>query len=373
MSWIKIIFYNGVAFLALVGLLLLSPPIIVGAYNVYRAGFFAERDFRAGLPNYEDIDWIQTHLEELSERSSTYYDYITWRHDDYAGTTINIVDGLRKTLEPQSMDDEQKEVWFFGGSTTWGDGVNDANTYPSIFAKKANARVKNFGTGAYIARQSSILLANQYIKKNQIDSAPLPRKIIVFYDGVNDVLFRCRRGRNDLATSRENEIQTTLGESLRGKWRFGRTFSQLKDVLVYGFSTRIDYKNLYDCDTNPEKSRMVAVSLVSIWEQAQQLAVEHGDSFLAILQPVSFVGSPNLEHLTYFPNALSPAILGPQYHAVYTLVKKEAEKRGIHFLDLTDAYNSRELLYIDYCHVTPRGHEILVPKIIAGLKAKGFL
>ena len=185
----------------------------------------------------------------------------------------------------------------------------------------------------------------------------------------------CRRDVHDMQSSRQSQIQVMLNKFHEDQWSIRLTFSQLWEFLREGFSTRVDHEDFYNCDANPEKTKMVATFLVSTWEQSQWLAERHGDNFLAILQPVAFVGSPNLEHLNpdNVPNIVSHAVLGSQYHAVYPLVKKEAEGRGINFLDLTDAYNTREFLYSDFCHVGSRGHEILVPKIIEGLKSKAFL
>lgn len=367
MSWIKVIYYNFVTLFTLLGVLLLSPPIVYGTYLFFKADSEVREELRGQLPNYEGIEWADTHFKEFSELTTTYFDYITWRRDDYSGKTINIVDGLRATIKPQSVNDELGEVWFFGGSSTWGSGANDAQTFPSIFARETNARVINFGESGYIARQSYALLANQYIT----GSASLNQRTVVFYDGVNDVSTPCRIERRGLGTALQNEIQIKLKRVGQDKWTFLRTFAQLRDLLaaisekVSGRSTD-SVGRFYDCDTNPKKAEMVAASLVSIWEQAQKLTSANGDRFLAILQPVAFVGSPNVEHID-LDDEISVA-LSRQYSAVYPLIKAESEMRDINFLDLTDAYDSREFLYIDFCHVSPQGHEILVPRIIEGLR-----
>ena len=187
MSWIKILFYNCVVLLALVGMLVLAPPIVVGLNKVFIRNVWSVRgeDLRAQLPIYEGVDWAETYFKEIQSISAKYYDFIVWKSDDYSSETINIVDGLRKTVEPQLLNGEQKEVWFFGGSTMWGVGVNDTNTIPSLFSRDAGVKAKNFGGRGYVSRQSYALLANQYLK-----SRPIPpllfRKTVVFYDGAND-------------------------------------------------------------------------------------------------------------------------------------------------------------------------------------------
>ena len=138
MSWIKIIFINIIITFSLLGMLLLTPPI---AYILYSISFSSQtenssQDIRATLDLYHGIEWAPTHFNEFSMLNTTYFDYITWRRNDFKGETINIVDGLRATYEPTNLNSNTDEYLFFGGSTTWGTGVNDENTYPSIFAKR---------------------------------------------------------------------------------------------------------------------------------------------------------------------------------------------------------------------------------------------
>ena len=122
----------------------------------------------------------------------------------------------------------------------------------------------------------------------------------------------------------------------------------------------------YNCAINLKKAETVAASLVSKWEQAQKLSSANGDNFLAILQPVAFVGLPNIEHIDL--DDANTVAISRQISAVYPLIKAEAERRDINFLDLTNAYDSRDFLYIDFCHVSPQAHEILVPRILDGLR-----
>jgi hypothetical protein len=322
-------------------------------------------DFLAELPNYDGIDWVKTHFKEFGELHTTYYDYVTWRNDDYSGETINIVDGLRVSSEPSHLEKIKGEFWFFGGSATWGTGVKDEGTYPSIFARIANARVRNFGEGGYIARQAFAQLANEYI----LNSSRSMSRTIVFYNGANDVGHRCRSMVTGLASSREKIIQTQVGQSRGSIWGFDRTFSQLQDFLVK-ILKKLDSESFYNCDTNLEKAEMIAKSLISTWQQAQNLAEANGDKFLAILQPVAFIGNPNIKHIDL--NDSNTIALSRQFDVLYPIMKKEARQREINFIDLTNAYDSEEYFYTDYFHVSQNAHEILVPKIIDGMKINGL-
>jgi hypothetical protein len=80
-------------------------------------------------------------------------------------------------------------VWFFGGSTTFGDGQRDLFTIPSEVAKMAAAdgvqiRAVNYGSQGYAAWQE-VDLFKRLLKGHQ---AP---DFAVFYHGVNDLSLTC--------------------------------------------------------------------------------------------------------------------------------------------------------------------------------------
>ena len=130
MNWIKILTINVAVFLALIGLLILLPPF---AFTITQL-LSSKKENRLDLAVYEPFDWEAKHFKEYYSLSTSYNDYNVWRRDDFSGETINIIDGLRKTSKPKKRNSDE-EYWFFGGSTTWGVGVNDKNTYPSLVAK----------------------------------------------------------------------------------------------------------------------------------------------------------------------------------------------------------------------------------------------
>lgn len=87
---------------------------------------------------------------------------------------------------PWPIDKKNFNIFFFGGSTTYGAGVPDVETIPAQFQKlmqsKAGDRkikVYNFGTGAYISTQE-MLRFQDLIWSEHIPDA------VVFIDGLND-------------------------------------------------------------------------------------------------------------------------------------------------------------------------------------------
>ena len=82
-------------------------------------------------------------------------------------------DGVQVTY-----NDLNNSVWFFGGSTTFGYGVEDNNTIPSKFERKSNEKVINFGAGFYYSFQENHLF-KKFLKSHK-------PKYAIFLDGHNE-------------------------------------------------------------------------------------------------------------------------------------------------------------------------------------------
>ena len=96
MSWIKVILINFILIFALIGMLLLTPSILYSTYQLIK-GDKTKTSLDERLDLYKNFRWSDKHFVEVAELSTTYYDFITWRRNDYAGETININNGLRVT------------------------------------------------------------------------------------------------------------------------------------------------------------------------------------------------------------------------------------------------------------------------------------
>lgn len=371
MSWIKLIFINIFITFSLLGMLLLLPPIASFIYSLAldSKSETSSQDARASLDLYNGIEWAHTHFKEHSTFVTTYYDYISWRRDDFEGETINIVDGLRVTKEPDNISGNAEHYLFFGGSTTWGMGVNDENTYPSIFAERLNTYVTNFGETGYVARQSLALLTNFLVNNSMLD---LSGQHIVFYDGVNDVAHRCRSEINGLGTGREQQIRSILSKNLFQKYSFEKSFEQLTQFMqaitrrlgIVNASNLVN--NTYACSLDPIRAEEVAKTLVETWQVTSDIVKERGGRFTAILQPVAFIGSPNignLDLLTGNNNIKNDILLGMQYETVYPLIRHFAASANIDFIDMSSVYDNCDNCYIDFCHVGPQAHQLLVDSL----------
>ena len=84
-----------------------------------------------------------------------------------------------------------------------------------------------------------------------------------------------------------------------------------------------------------------------------------------MLQPVAFVGSPNI---SYLPEVEKDARLRRQYDLVYPKIEAELAKAGVACVNLTGIFNGKEMFYVDFCHVVPKGNEMIAAALAKNLR-----
>ncbi|MGB3509229.1 MAG: hypothetical protein WBA93_08305 [Microcoleaceae cyanobacterium] len=125
----------------------------------------------------------------------------------------------------------------------------------------------------------------------------------------------------------------------------------------------------YLCDNSPERAEKVAETLVKNWEIAHTIAEANGIKFVAIWQPVAFIGNPRLDHLDSLWNPKWEEELRLQHKSVYPFLKQIIQARGHKWiLDYTEIYSGNEYIYWDYCHVSQNGHLLVAKQLYADLK-----
>ena len=112
----------------------------------------------------------------------------------------------------------------------------------------------------------------------------------------------------------------------------------------------------YDCDTNPQKAEAVADALLQDWMLAKRLVEAQGGKFIGLLQPVAALSKTRLDHLR-----LSDGV-SAQFRAVYQKVQQKIAGQSA-FHDLVALLDRDEYIYIDWCHLPPRGNRYVAEKI----------
>lgn len=314
------------------------------------------------FPNYAaDPEAAKVHFTEYDNLTKGYYEaFYEWRRPAIQKQTINIDEnGVRRTYQPEGATPD-KTIAFFGGSTTWGTGADDFSTIPSYVAKMMpEFRAINFGETGYVAHQSLNLFLRRFYEGFRPD-------VVVFYDGVNDVWNKCRREMTPYSHSREYEMQLILKEgSPDNPKSLMFTIQPLRNLAekvarILKARNR-DVPSYYDCDENPEKAEQVARMLLWDWKVMKMLVNSYGGDFISILQPHAYVSKTKLDHLE-----LSKP-LGKQYAAVYPKIVELLDTEFVDlkpdFVDLRTALDTEEYVYIDWCHLSPNGNEMIASHI----------
>lgn len=148
---------------------------------------------------YPDISWQEVYphmdqesIDELLTESThiplVYEPYIQYREAPFSSRFFNVTDqGFRQSLEqkPWPPDPSRFNVFVFGGSTTFGYGVADAETLPSHLQDELSEAIGgevgiyNFGRAAYRSTQERLLF------EELLASGFVP-DLAIFVDGLND-------------------------------------------------------------------------------------------------------------------------------------------------------------------------------------------
>ena len=227
-------------------------------------------------------------------------------------------------------------------------------TIPSQFAAITRIRSENFGETAYTAHQGLVLLLQLLQEGRRPD-------LVVFYDGVNDVACKCR---SELTpTSNGQNIRLPLvSKASADPMSFTYFFTPVV-VAARALSHRIFPQDLdaYDCHANQQKAELIAENMIQDWRFAKTLVELYGGTFIAVLQPVSYFSRTRLDHLKLAQE------FAPEFEVVYPIVRTKMTANEKAY-DLTSAFDLDDEVYIDFCHVTPKGNRIIAEKIadIAG-------
>jgi hypothetical protein len=278
---------------------------------------------------------------------------------DFHGRYINIANGRRRTTGvPASA---RHTLYVVGGSTVYGAEVPDAYTIPSYHQRLLNRRqpgewrVENCGTISVGSAQELELLRTLPLR---------PGDMVVFYDGVNDVVEGVFNGDPRGWIVGENR------KALRGAGPFKAALARLN--LKYAASKIQDRSALLGTVLgslvnganlrpkphlqDPGKTAALAQQTAGLFrrniEEAARYAAGRGVAFAHFLQPQVFAQV----HRTAYEQSLAanfyinPNGLETAFAAAWPLMQAASGQAG----DLTHVLDARapgEEFYLDYCHV----------------------
>jgi len=138
-------------------------------------------------PGYTPVD-IALLMKETWYEPFQYEPWVGFKEKPRSGTFVNISkEGFRYSLRKQiNLKEEGFKIYVFGGSTTFGYGVDDASTTPAYLEKRIakaqgnkEIQVFNFGRAYYYSTQELALLLQLLREGHRPDVA-------IFIDGLNE-------------------------------------------------------------------------------------------------------------------------------------------------------------------------------------------
>jgi hypothetical protein len=311
---------------------------------------------RDQLPNYEkDREHAKDVFKDYNSIQHQYYPFVGWKTRPYNGKTTHINEKGDRVHTASSSGKSEKIVRFFGGSTMWGEGSDDEHTIPALFNKQfPSYAVTNHAQLAYNSRQELDALITLYARNQKAD-------LVIFYDGVNDAAFLCPKEINDLPSHRLVPMfreKLYVGNMKYVKEAFYKFFLENIIRVVRKYSDQSKKESPYDCLSDPNKAEEIAEIMMKNWELAHEIVTSRGGKFVAVLQPAAFVGKPRTDHLKLDED------LKANFAEVYRRLKLKIGQRNHPWIyDLSDKFDRDEYIYIDFCHVSPNGNEIMAKAI----------
>lgn len=326
----------------------------------WACGYYLKRISQPGrdqLPNYEtDQDYAKMVFQDYNRVQHQYEPFVGWKMLPYKGKTLTVNAAGERTHDIPQDGKKEKVVHFFGGSTMWGEGSDDQHTIPALFsAANQEYEVHNHAQLAYNSRQELDALISLYSRDVKAD-------LVIFYDGVNDAAFLCPK---DIAQLPAHRLVPMYREKL-----YAGKFAPVKEIVAKVFYEdilkvvhKLTYKPVpgwspYDCYSNPDKAEEIASMMMKNWEMAHEIVTNRGGRFIAVLQPAAFIGKPRTDHLKL------DGELGKNFEEIYKRLKQKIAERNHDWItDLSDSFDGDDYIYIDFCHVSPNGNEIMAKKI----------
>lgn len=145
------------------------------------------KDKQKVYPGWTLGDIVQLQ-DELQVKASQYAPWVGFREKARSGKYVNVSqEGFRYSFNKNALlKDEGINIFVFGGSSTFGYGVEDTSTIPAhmqkLFEEKYPGKkinVFNFGAGAYFSRQEFEWLAT-LLREGHVP------EIAIFIDGYNE-------------------------------------------------------------------------------------------------------------------------------------------------------------------------------------------
>jgi hypothetical protein len=316
--------------------------------------------------------WWDEYHKEYGEVDSSldWQPYVYWRSRPHSGSLVNVDEQGRRRTWSASPAGPSRKVFVLGGSSVWGVGARDDGTVPSHVARLlaqagVAAEVTNLGEIGWVGTQEVLALELELRRGNVPDLA-------VFVDGFNDAMVACRGCTAGVTMNEENR---------RHEFNLLSRPAEMLRRGVAGLAARSVVARLAAAGAPAEPPRWGCLAPGGDWTPvlvdeavaayranvrwARALAAEYGFEVRFYWQPAVW----DRRSPTAF-EADRAADLGPLCPDVRRrigdrLVRWGEEPGGLAVASLASALDAAEgCVFLDACHVTERGNELIARRIV---------
>ena len=298
---------------------------------------------------------------EQSKTRVRWLPYSYWAVAPFAGQFINVAEtGLRRTISESEIS--LPSVYFFGGSTAWGEGARDAYTIPSQVARLLGERdhavnIVNYAQTGYVSGQDLILFQRQLALGNLPDLA-------VFYQGFNDIYAAFTGGQAGLPMQ---EVQRVADAEA------GRLLRQFQPVL-----RPLDVHNADLNWTLAATGESSPQAILDSWNANRRLiraaAGEFGVDALFIWQPAFFAKRSLSGFEAQYAAEIERKL--PGFHQLYADVDQllrqlAASEPDSDLLIISDLFaDHADEIFIDEAHINEVGNQAVAEAIVGEIAAR---
>lgn len=354
-------FYKGLA-LVFVNTLVLLAGLELGSIVLGRLGMERRVARIEGLPYYEAQEWSALYWREARQAEAYRYEpYVLWRHRPFSGRTVSYDESGHRRVPGRGCAEGDVRLFTFGGSTMLGWGSPDWGTIPAYLQSGLRERtgdpvcVVNMAEDGYVSTQSTVELVLQL----QAGNVP---GLVVFYDGVNEVLAAHESGRPYVHVTLE-KIASRFEQREHPLWRWYRSSRQYA-VIVQPLLRKRPRSPVAESGL----PHAVASTYLANLHLVQALSEAYGFHLCFFLQPHLGVGKkPLAPSERRMLESMDPEYLDlarRTYRAIRALAETTDEIQT-----LTDVFDDHpEQIWIDAeGHVTPRGNELVSQAMLSSL------
>ena len=322
---------------------------------------------------------LQARQREVGDKLM-YRPWIQIGNYDHKGEFSRVINGNREVKGIEKLKDcsSTKEIWMFGGSTTYGVGVPYSENIPSHLQQILNShhschKVINYGVPYHYSKQETINFVN-----NLLDSDKTPL-IAIFLDGLNDF------GQPGSTIRGEPHFTPVLTKIIpKGSDPASRSGSNspilfnleiisfLQRELSRNSDSKASHYSNYDLPpgyTDSSAAKEISEKLTTNTFKLGKICGAYVIKCFRFLQPVAAV-----DYNPPFNDALTTWIQdnkkASRFRYGYNLLRGNASTdfQGIKFHDISNVFSDyKGIPYVDSGHYSPRANKLIANSIYSAI------